>query len=134
MGEGRVQHYSDIAVEFINLKVDVNVTAGYEAVVAVKQATSTIPIVVAGVGNPVGYNLVARLARPGANITSFSTQSSDAGPRRRGDPILSLRDSPLLHPVRSPRGTELKVDWSARAGPHVGVERSQGSRVGRTLF
>ena len=124
MGEGRVQHYSDIAVEFINLKVDVNVTAGYEAVVAVKQATSTIPIVVAGVGDPVGYNLVARLARPGANITSFSTQSS----------ILSLRDSPLLHPVRSPRGTELKVDWSARAGPHVGVERSQGSRVGRTLF
>src|SRR6516162_10291458 len=82
MGEGRVQHYSDSAIEFINLKVDVIVTAGYEAVVAVKQATSTIPIVVAGVGDPVGNNLVASLARPGGNITGLSSQSSDIAPKR----------------------------------------------------
>jgi ABC-type uncharacterized transport system substrate-binding protein len=81
-GQGRGQLYSDIAVELINLKVNVIVTAGYEAVVAVKHATSIIPIVVAGVGDPVGYNLVASLARPGGNITGLSTQSSDIAPKR----------------------------------------------------
>jgi putative ABC transport system substrate-binding protein len=67
--EGRPERYSEIAAEFIRLKVDVIVTGGTQSVLALKQATSIIPIVFATVADPVGIGLVASLARPGGNIT-----------------------------------------------------------------
>jgi ABC-type uncharacterized transport system substrate-binding protein len=71
--EGRPERYAEIAAEFVRLKVDVIVTAG-SAGVAVKQATSTIPIVLTVSGDPVGLGLVMSLARPGGNITGLSLQ------------------------------------------------------------
>src|SRR5271166_1370951 len=65
------------------LKVDVIVTAG-SALLAVKQATSVIPIVFAVAGEPVGSSLVASLARPGGNITGLSTQRGETGGKRLG--------------------------------------------------
>jgi putative ABC transport system substrate-binding protein len=64
--------------EFITLreKVDVIVTSGI-AVDAVKQATSTIPIVFAVAADPLGTGLVSSLARPGSNVTGISTLAAD---------------------------------------------------------
>src|SRR5437899_5123985 len=56
--EGREERYAEIAAEFVRLKVDVIVTSGTSPVVAAKRATSTIPIVFATAGDPVGAGLV----------------------------------------------------------------------------
>ncbi len=63
--EGRPERAHEIAAEFVRRKVDVIVTSGTPIVAVVKQATSTIPIVFAVAGDPVGNGLVASLARPG---------------------------------------------------------------------
>src|SRR5262245_15081525 len=65
--EGRAERYSEIAAEFVRLKVDVIFTYSTPAVLAAKQATSVIPIVFASASDPVGTGLVANLARPGGN-------------------------------------------------------------------
>ena len=74
--EGRSARFISIAAEFVLLKVDIIVTGGV-AVPATKQATLTIPIVFAVDNDPVGAGLVARLARPGGNVTGLSVQSPD---------------------------------------------------------
>ena len=74
--EGRNERFSEIATEFVRLKVDVILTVG-TAIPAAKQATSTIPIVFAIAVDPVGSGLVASLARPGGNITGLSNQMTD---------------------------------------------------------
>ena len=67
--EGRSERYTEIAAEFVRLKVDVILTHNTPTVLAAKQATSVIPIVFATAGDPVGSGLVATLARPGGNVT-----------------------------------------------------------------
>jgi putative ABC transport system substrate-binding protein len=79
--EGRSERFAEFAAEFVRLKVDVIVTAG-AAVVAAKQATSTIPIVFAVAVDPVGSGMVASLARPGGNVTGLSIQSADLAGKR----------------------------------------------------
>jgi putative ABC transport system substrate-binding protein len=80
--EGRGERFAEIAAEFVRLKVDVIVTAGTDAVIAAKKATSAIPIVFGTAGDPVANGLVASLARPGANVTGLSNQSSDIAGKR----------------------------------------------------
>src|SRR5438132_5024634 len=63
-------------------KVDVIVTPGQVATLAAKNATSTIPIVFTGVGDPVGLSLVASLARPGGNLTGFTNIAAELTPKR----------------------------------------------------
>src|SRR5258708_15647836 len=77
--EGSGERYAEIAAEFVRLKVDVLVAVGGDAA---KQATSTIPIVVALMADPVGTGLVSNLARPGGNITAMSIQSTDLAGKR----------------------------------------------------
>ena len=74
--EGRPERFSEIAAEFVRLKVDVIVTAGTMALAA-KEVTSVIPIVFPISPDPVGVGLVASLARPGGNVTGLSTQDLD---------------------------------------------------------
>jgi putative ABC transport system substrate-binding protein len=76
-GEARGERYSEIAAEFVRLNVDVIVTAG-DATLAVKQATSVIPIIFALATDPIGSGFVASLARPGGNVTGLSNQQTDA--------------------------------------------------------
>ena len=64
---------SEIVAEFVRRNVDVIVTSGTFAPLAAKKATSTIPIVMASVGDPVATGIVASLLRPGANVTGFSS-------------------------------------------------------------
>jgi len=74
--DGRSERFAEIAAEFVRLNVDVVLTSG-AAGFAVKQATSTIPIVAAILPDPVSSGLVASLARPGGNLTGLSIQLSD---------------------------------------------------------
>ena len=76
--EGRLDRLPDLAADLVRLKVDVIVTAAPSSTRAVKQATLTIPIVMAGVGgDPVTAGFVASLARPGGNVTGLTSISDE---------------------------------------------------------
>jgi putative ABC transport system substrate-binding protein len=75
--DGRTERFVEIAAEFVRLKVDVIVTQGTASVIAARQATAVVPIVFAGVADPVGTGLVTSLARPGSNVTGLSNQHVD---------------------------------------------------------
>jgi putative ABC transport system substrate-binding protein len=79
--EGRNERYTEIAAEFVRLKVDVIVSSGGPAY-ALKRATSVIPIVFTVANDPVGSGLVASLARPGGNVTGLSSQQIDTTGKR----------------------------------------------------
>jgi len=79
--EGRPERFAEIATEFVNSNVDVIVTGG-NAVPAVRQATSTIPIVFALAVDPVGSGFVNSLSRPGGNVTGLSLQGPDLAGKR----------------------------------------------------
>jgi putative ABC transport system substrate-binding protein len=70
--DGRGERFPDLARALIRLPVDLILTRGTPASLAAKNATRTIPIVMAAVGDPVGSGLVAGLGRPGGNVTGLS--------------------------------------------------------------
>ena len=70
--EGRFDRLPDLAAELVRLRVDVMMAGPTPPAMAAKNATGTIPIVMAGVGDPVELGLIASLARPGANVTGLS--------------------------------------------------------------
>jgi putative tryptophan/tyrosine transport system substrate-binding protein len=80
--EGRSERLSEIAAEFVQIKVDAIVTYATPSVIAAKQATSVIPIVFAVAGDPVNTGLVASLARPGGNVTGLSVQQTELAAKR----------------------------------------------------
>jgi putative ABC transport system substrate-binding protein len=80
--EGHSERTVEFLAEFVRLPVSVIVTGGTAAVVAAKQATSTIPIVFGTAGDPVATGLVGSLARPGGNVTGMSNQSADLAGKR----------------------------------------------------
>jgi putative tryptophan/tyrosine transport system substrate-binding protein len=80
--EGRAKRFGEITAEFIQLNVDVIVTPATAAVIAAKEATSVIPIVFVGAGDPIGSGLVPSLARPGGNVTGVSLQQTDLAGKR----------------------------------------------------
>jgi len=80
--EADVGRLPALAVELVDLKVDLIVTSGGAAAQAAKKATSTIPIVLLGAGDPVGTGLVASMARPGGNITGVTEFSTDLSGKR----------------------------------------------------
>jgi ABC-type uncharacterized transport system substrate-binding protein len=71
--EGKPERRNEIAADWARLKVDIIVTGGPTTTSAAKEATSTIPIVMAFDNDPVGNGFVASLARPGRNISGLST-------------------------------------------------------------
>ncbi len=79
---GQVGRLPELAAELIRLKLDVIVTPGTPALIAAKKATSTVPIVFAGVADAVGAGLVATFARPGGNITGLTSMSAELGGKR----------------------------------------------------
>jgi putative tryptophan/tyrosine transport system substrate-binding protein len=79
--DARPERVAEIAAEFVDLKVDVILTAGPNTAIA-KQATSIIPIVFAISNDPVGGGLVASLAQPGGNVTGLSLQATDLSGKR----------------------------------------------------
>jgi putative ABC transport system substrate-binding protein len=81
-GQDRVQTLSGLAAELARSNADVIVTGGTFAAQALKAATSTIPIVMAIIGDPVAAGLVGNLARPAGNLTGFSIVAPELGGKR----------------------------------------------------
>ena len=71
--EGRLERLPGLATELVALKLDIILAASTPAVLAARNATETVPIVMTSVGDPVGTGLVDNLARPGGNITGNTT-------------------------------------------------------------
>jgi putative tryptophan/tyrosine transport system substrate-binding protein len=80
--EGKLDRVPALAVELVRLKVDVIVTIGSSVSRSAKEATSTIPIVMAQVNDPIGDGLVTSLGRPGGNITGLSTLAPELSGKR----------------------------------------------------
>ena len=80
--DGHDERFPALATELVRLKVDLILTRGTPAALAAKNATATIPVVITGVGDPVGQGVVASLARPGTNITGLSAAVTEIYPKR----------------------------------------------------
>jgi len=80
--EGKYERFPSLIAELIAAKVDVIVTAGTPAAMAVKKATTAVPLVMVAVGDPVGVGLVSSLARPGGNLTGLSSIAPDLEGKR----------------------------------------------------
>ena len=76
--EGKTERLPEFAADLVRAKVDV-IAAWMVAVLVAKQATSEIPIVMLGYGDPVGDGIVASLVRPGGNITGMAGQTAELG-------------------------------------------------------
>jgi ABC-type uncharacterized transport system substrate-binding protein len=100
--EGREQRLADEAAELVRLKVAVIVTPGTPATMAARAATSTIPVVMTNVGDPVGSGIVASLARPGGNVTGLSLLDAELDGKR----IELLKEA-------VPHLSRLAILWSA---------------------
>ena len=72
---GKQERLPELAAELVRLNVDVIMTGGNPVIAAVKQATSTIPIVMGASRDPVGAGFIASLARPGGNITGLTSET-----------------------------------------------------------
>jgi ABC-type uncharacterized transport system substrate-binding protein len=122
--QGRDELYAQFASEFVHRKVDVIVTAGTDATLAVKKTTSEIPVVFAAVGDPVGTGLVASLAHPGGNVTGLSNEQTDlAGYRLEllHEVVPSVRRVALLGNIGSPL-ILLEMKAAEEAAPKLGLE------------
>jgi putative ABC transport system substrate-binding protein len=80
--DGQLDRLPTLAAELLRLKVDVIVTAGSQAAQVAKGATTSVPIVMATGGDPVGLGLVESLARPGGNVTGMTTLSRELSGKR----------------------------------------------------
>src|SRR6266508_5226854 len=110
--EGMYERFPVLIAELIALNVDVIVTAGTPAALAVKKATSSIPLVMVAVGEPVATGLVASLARPGGNITGVTSIS----PEIEGKRLELLREV-------VPQISHIAVLWNAGSPVQVIQER-----------
>lgn len=121
--EENLDRLPDLVAELVHSKVDVIVAVSTPAIEAAKNATKTIPIIMAGVSDPVGTGFVASLARPGGNVTGLSLQSPELSGKRLEllkeiIPKLS-RVAFLVH--RQDPGHRLFVKEAQDAGQSLGI-------------
>ena len=119
--EGKYERFPALIAELIALKVDVIVTAGTPASLAVKKATTSIPLVMVAVGEPVATGLVASLGRPGGNITGLTSMSSEMEGKRLE----------LLKEV-VPKISHVAVLWNA-ASPIQAIEEGEVRAAAQVL-
>src|SRR6185369_778977 len=119
--EGRHDQFAGLAREVVNRKPDVIVANLNPLVAALKTATMTIPIA-AIVGDPVGYGLVASLARPGANLTGVST---DAGIEIYAKRLQFLKET--LPAANAVAYLALSPEWNGKVGRTM---RDAGAALG----
>ena len=80
--DGLDERFPELAADLVRVKVDLIVTRGTQAILATKNATNTIPIVITGAGDPIAQGIVASLARPGGNITGLNPMVTELYPKR----------------------------------------------------
>ena len=100
--EAKRNRLPGLVAELVDLRVDLIVTLGGPAAEAAKEATSTIPIVIASTGDAVGIGLIASLARPGGNITGITDQATELSAKR-----LELLKEAV------PKASRIAVLWNA---------------------
>ncbi len=119
--QGNLDRLREFAAELARIPVDVIVTAGPTATRTAKEATATVPIVMAFDADPVGAGFVASLARPGGNITGVSILS----------PELSAKRVELLKDV-VPRASRVAVIWSPKE-PAAAISLRETEEAARAL-
>ena len=110
--EQKPERLPELAADLVRLKVDLIVVSGTPAALAAKKATTTIPIVMTNAGDPVGAGLVASLARPGGNVTGFSSLASELNTKRLEilkDAVPKLARVGLLRPPGGSIATDLQL-------------------------
>jgi putative ABC transport system substrate-binding protein len=80
--KGHNERLPELANDLVGLNVDVILTWGTDAVLAAKQATTTIPIVMGAIGDPLGIGIVTNLAHPGGNVTGLSSRAAELEAKR----------------------------------------------------
>jgi putative ABC transport system substrate-binding protein len=115
-GEGRIDEFPRIASELVARPVDVIVAWGPQVIRAAQQATTTVPIVMAVVHEPIAFGFVKSLAHPGGNITGLSFQDSELGTKR-----LELLKTIV------PRMRRVALLWDAGGGGEIGVRAMKAS-------
>ena len=123
--QGRPERLAAMAAELVQLKVDIIVTESNLAAQAAKDASATIPIVMAVTGDPVGAGLVESLARPGGRITGLSLLA----------PELSGKRLQLLKEV-TPKAMRVAVIWNAAypaAAGYLAETRAAARSIGLDL-
>ena len=123
--EGKPEQLPELAAELVRLQVDVIVAYGTPATLAAKHATTTIPIVMTNVTNPVQSGVVASLARPGGNITGTTTLAADLSGK-----LLEL------HKEIVPNLSRVAVLWNGRSsamGLRVNEAETAAKALGVTL-
>jgi putative ABC transport system substrate-binding protein len=118
---GRLDELPRLAAELVRLNVKVLVTSVTEASLQAKKATSTIPIVMVAVGDPVGAGLVASLARPGGNVTGTSSVSID----------MVGKQIELL-PAVVPGLSRVAVFWNPTNSTYQAQQMQQAEQAART--
>jgi putative ABC transport system substrate-binding protein len=120
---GEVARLPELATELARLDVDVIVTPTTPAAMAAKQATGTIPIVFAFVGDAIGAGLVASLARPGANVTGLTNISVELAGKRLELLKLAVPRASRVAVLYNPadRSNELLWQELQEAGPTLGL-------------
>ena len=150
--EGRTDRLPELVAKTIRLKVDVLVVGSTLGALAAKNATSTVPVVFAGLYDPLGPGIVASLARPGGNITGASMGIGGSGfggkwvellkeaiPHLSDVAVLANPSSPLSPPIvqevqAAARRANVKVELFGasnvrdleRTLPKIGASRAQG--------
>src|SRR5215210_7967282 len=122
--EGQAKTLDELATELVGLGPDVIVTVASGAALAMKRATSKVPIVMATVGEPVGIGLVSSLARPGGNITGVTLYGSELARKRLEllkEAVPGVRRIALLGNLANPFSA---FSWNEvqPAGPPLGLE------------
>jgi putative ABC transport system substrate-binding protein len=121
--DGHPEREAEVAAEFVRLKVAVIVTYG-KAATTIKQATTTIPIVLALANDPVGGGLVESLARPGGNVTGLSLEDTDLASKRLEllrEVVPQLHRLAILYDAGYPPAV-LELGGVQNAAPAFGLE------------
>ena len=119
--EGRADKLNAGAAGLVAAKVDVITTLSSPAALAARRATSTIPIVFTGVGDPVGIGIVESLAHPGGNATGFASLTTE----------LSAKRLQLLHQV-APQMTRFAMLWND-TNPSMSISASRAEGAASSL-
>jgi putative ABC transport system substrate-binding protein len=130
--EGTLERLPELTADLVRFKVDLIVASGTPAASAAKKATNTIPIVMTNAGDPVGAGLVVSLARPGGNVTGFSSLASELITKRLEvlkDAVPKLARVGLLRLLGTSISSDLQLkELRAAAEAKIGGNRDSTRR------
>jgi putative tryptophan/tyrosine transport system substrate-binding protein len=136
--EQKYERIPELAADLVGLKVNLIVVTDGQSALAAKGATTTIPFVVTNAADPVSQGLVASLARPGGNVTGFSSLSPELSTKRLEilkDTLLNLSRVGLLRQatIRPGTGDQLKALTAAATALKLKLEEIQTQADAKSL-